>query len=124
MAAARRRVHGLYDGVFRKINTDKRGKLLAAAKRRAKNFGVSFNLTIGDISIPTLCPVLGFAMGFDGPREHMPTLDRVIPSLGYIKGNVAVISMRANRLKNDATIQELEAIRAYVSRETTMEKAA
>lgn len=84
MTVARQRIHGLYDGVLRKTNTDKRGKLLAAAKRRAKNFGVPFNLAVDDILIPACCPVLGIPMQFDGPREQMPTLDRIIPSFGYM----------------------------------------
>jgi hypothetical protein len=36
-----------------------------------------------------------------------PTLDRIDNSKGYIVGNVWVISMRANRLKSDATVDEL-----------------
>ncbi len=120
MAAARQRVHGLYNGVLRKTNTDKRGKLLASAKRRAKNFDIQFDLKISDIDIPARCPVLGFPMSFDGPREYMPTLDRIIPALGYVVGNVAVISMRANRLKSDAALHELEAVSAYIKRNTKL----
>ena len=39
-----------------------------------------------------------------------PSLDRIIPSLGYVKGNIRVISFRANTLKNNATLSELELI--------------
>lgn len=46
----------------------------------------------------------------------MPTLDRVIPSLGYVRGNVQVISMRANRLKQDASLDEVLAIADYIRR--------
>jgi hypothetical protein len=34
-------------------------------------------------------------------------LDRLIPELGYVKGNIAVVSTRANTLKRDATPEEL-----------------
>lgn len=41
-------------------------------------------------------------------------MDRVIPELGYVKGNVEIISYRANRLKNDATYHELRAISLWL----------
>lgn len=49
-----------------------------------------------------------------GPAPDSPSLDRVIPELGYVPGNVIVISWRANNLKRDATIEELEAVIAYM----------
>lgn len=45
-----------------------------------------------------------------GPRDGSPTLDRIVPDKGYVRENVWVISGRANRIKNDATIEELELI--------------
>lgn len=44
----------------------------------------------------------------DRKDESAAELDRLVPALGYVKGNVAFISRRINRLKNDATLQELE----------------
>ena len=41
-------------------------------------------------------------------KDNSPSIDRKIPSLGYMKGNIWVISYRANRIKNDATVEELE----------------
>lgn len=43
-------------------------------------------------------------------RPASPSLDKIIPSLGYVPGNVRIISARANLLKNDATVDELRAI--------------
>ncbi len=43
-----------------------------------------------------------------------PTLDRIIPSRGYVRGNIAVISFRANFLKRDATLDELRKIIRYI----------
>ena len=37
-----------------------------------------------------------------------PTIDKLIPSLGYTKGNVWIVSRRANMIKSDATLEELE----------------
>ncbi len=94
--------------------------LLVAARKRAKEAGVPFNLKHADIVIPSVCPVLGIPLLFKDPtRVASITLDRVIPELGYVRGNVCVISGKANRIKNDATLAELEAVVRYVRRETS-----
>ena len=41
-------------------------------------------------------------------RLSSPSLDKVIPSLGYVKGNIWVISYRANTIKNNCTFEEIE----------------
>lgn len=97
--------------------------LVAAAKQRAKLFGLPFDLTESDIEVPETCPVLGIKLvrtpGAKGRANHAaPSLDKVIPELGYIKGNVQVISNRANHLKSDATLEELELVVAYIKRAT------
>jgi len=48
---------------------------------------------------------------FKGEKKHTPnspTLDRLVPELGYVKGNIRVISYKANAMKSDASIQEIE----------------
>jgi transposase-like protein len=86
--------------------------LLRHARSRAKRKGIVFDLREEDITVPLNCPVLGIPLcagdGKFGPSS--PTLDRHDPVKGYVRGNVAVISFRANLLKNDATIEELEAV--------------
>lgn len=76
-----------------------------------------FSLTLGEVTIPDRCPVLGIPLvqkrGRQGPGPNSPTLDRIIPELGYVPGNVVVISNRANRLKSDATIGELIALASF-----------
>jgi hypothetical protein len=89
------------DNWDRKRGWDARSSMLSRAKYRAKQKGLDFNITKEDIVIPDICPLLGTPM-------KSPSLDRIIPEKGYIKGNVWVISNRANTLKNDATLQELE----------------
>lgn len=42
--------------------------------------------------------------------KNDPSVDRIIPELGYTKGNVRVISNRANLLKNNASIEEIELV--------------
>lgn len=68
--------------------------------------GVPFNLVPGDVEIPDTCPILNLPM-VAGTR-HAPSLDRIVPELGYVKGNVQVISRKANVMKNDATMEELK----------------
>lgn len=84
-------------------------KMVRAAKARAAKAGVPFSITADDITIPQLCPVLSIPLivGATQASDNSPSLDRVIPLLGYVPGNVLVISNRANRIKNNATIQEL-----------------
>lgn len=94
--------------------------LLAAAKRRALKAGVPFRITEGDITIPTLCPILGIPLAHNWharyPSDNSPTLDRIDPVMGYVLGNIQVISARANRIKSDASPEELARIAEYVCR--------
>ena len=91
--------------------------MLSNAKGRASRDGIPFALTIADIVIPTHCPILGLplypATGSRGGGDHSPSLDRIEPARGYVPGNIIVISNRANRLKSDATIEELRAIASF-----------
>ena len=87
-----------------------------SCKKRAKKRDLPFDLTIEDLEVPEKCPILGLELkaGNDSSREISPSLDRIVPELGYVKGNIRVISLRANRLKSDASIEELEAILKYM----------
>lgn len=73
------------------------------ARNRARVKGREFSIEVSDIVIPDICPVLGLPM-------VQPSIDRVDSALGYVKGNIRVISLRANMLKNNATEEEIEAI--------------
>jgi len=82
--------------------------LLSTAKQRAKKKGIEFDLTVDDIVVPTHCPILGLLLDqSDGKRaDDISTIDRLDPSIGYVRGNVFVISDRANRIKNNGTFEE------------------
>ena len=91
-------------------------KMLERAKGRAAQKNLPFNITLDDFELPATCPVLGteILLGTDAnTRDQAPSLDRVIPALGYVKGNVLVISARANRIKNDATVLELRRVAEF-----------
>ncbi len=79
--------------------------LLRQVKLRAKKSNIPFDLTIDDIVIPKRCPVLGIVLkrGEGHSCDNSPTVDRVDAKGGYIKGNVAIISRKANSLKGFAT---------------------
>ncbi len=91
------------------------------AKRRAKALGLPFDLDHETIYQPEFCPVLGIRLNYKGgdghPVANTPSLDRLHPDLGYTKANVRVISFRANTIKNDATIEDIEKVLAYMRRE-------
>ena len=96
----------------RKRGWDDRTQMLSRAKYRAKQRGHEFTITKDDIVIPDKCPLLGIPLIKNKTiqKGNSPSLDRKDPTKGYIKGNVWVISNRANTLKNDATIQELKTL--------------
>lgn len=95
---------------------DPRKALLRGARKRAENKFLEFDLTVDDVPIPSVCPVLGVPMSIGRGVYHAgsPTLDRLDNSKGYVKGNVRVISFRANSLKSDATVEELQAVLRYM----------
>ncbi len=86
-------------------------KMLSRAKQRAKEKGHEFNLELSDIVIPSHCPVLGIELichkGRPGGNPESPALDRIDNTKGYVKGNVMVVSHRANMMKVDASPEEL-----------------
>lgn len=78
-------------------------RLFYRAKKRAKDKRLPFDITVKDITVPEFCPVLKTPM-------DVPSLDRIIPTNGYVKGNIRVISNRANMLKNNATAEEIRLV--------------
>jgi hypothetical protein len=93
---------------------------LSQAKRRAIKDGREFDITLEDLlPLPTVCPVFGTVLNYTGTQargfvDNSPSIDRIDSSKGYIKGNVQIISWRANRVKSDASIEELEAVIKYM----------
>lgn len=90
------------------------GKLLTSAKRRAKDKNLNFDIDLDYLELIATdeCPVFKtpFVWGrYQGRSKmaHKPSLDRIIPELGYVKHNVVFISLRANSIKNNATEREL-----------------
>jgi len=111
---------------------DKRKRfLLTRIKSKCKKYNLPFDLTLDDIVIPEVCPVLGIPLKFGVKRQDMyrqkyddttldsPSVGRIIPELGYVKGNIVIVSFRANNIKNNATIDELDKIATFYKRLTS-----
>jgi hypothetical protein len=94
--------------------------MLHSARARAQKKDLPFNLELDDIVIPDVCPVLGIPLEPGTRKIHWnaPTLDRIHLDQGYVKGNIVVISWRANFIRSNATLDELEKVLAY-SKEIT-----
>jgi hypothetical protein len=109
-------VHNKAASTLRRNNPIKH--LLYAAKQRATKAGLPFDLVEEDIIIPKTCPVLGIPLVFNNSTtsDNSPSLDRIFPELGYISGNVRLISFKANRIKTNATVNEMEKVLKYMQR--------
>ena len=83
--------------------------MLSSARSRARSKNLDFNIDVSDIELPEVCPLLGIPLSINASnKEFSYSLDRIDSSKGYVRGNVWVISDRANRLKNNATLEELD----------------
>ncbi len=82
--------------------------LWSHAKARAKHSGLDFTLELSDVYIPAVCPLLDIPLKRDRQitSPDSPSLDRIDPTKGYVKGNVWVISHKANTMKSDGSLTE------------------
>lgn len=97
------------------MSKEERLKLMVKrAQDRAKLKNVKFDISWKDVKYVTVCPILEIPLNWgettnEGGRNiDTPSLDRIIPELGYIKGNVRIISNLANMMKNSANRKQLE----------------
>lgn len=69
----------------------------------AKKRGIAFSLTVEDLETPRVCPITGWAIQYDNRsiQRDSPSVDRKIPMLGYVPGNVRIISQWANTLRGN-----------------------
>lgn len=106
--------------MYKWVEKNREKSILLNTERRAKEEGLPFNLSLEDIQIPKKCPILGVKLDLSYKRnqcidrELRPSVDRIIPELGYIKGNIRIISSKANRKKQDSNIRELQKIIKYI----------
>ena len=82
--------------------------LHSRARQRAARRGLPFDLDVNDVVVPSICPALGVPLVIGEMRSpYSPSLDRIRPALGYVRGNTRVISDKANRLKGALDIEGL-----------------
>lgn len=85
---------------------------------RSRKKGLPYDKDLSNLPLPDVCPVLGLKLqyveGRGGPAADSPSLDRIVPALGYVRSNLRVISRRANSLKSDSAIDELKRVIAYM----------
>lgn len=100
----------------RVYSRDRRRILINAAKKRSKDYGLEFNLDLNDIVLPEKCPILGIKLQFNTgkAKDNSYSIDRIDNNKGYIKGNIQIISFKANTIKSNANFQELELVYLYM----------
>jgi hypothetical protein len=81
--------------------------IFSRAKTRAKERNLEFDIEISDITIPEKCPVFGTKFEI-GNHKTCASIDRINANLGYVKGNIQIISNKANMIKGDASLEEIE----------------
>lgn len=89
---------------------DPRKVILNHARQRAKKKGLEFNIDLSDIIIPENCPLLKIPLYVNDKKvgPNSPSLDRIDANKGYIKGNIMIISYKANTAKGNLSLLELE----------------
>lgn len=96
---------------------EKKVYLFRRKNHNAKRKGIPFNLKFEDIIWPTHCPVLNIKLDYNVKKHwgyNSPSFDRHYPHKGYTKGNVYIISARANSLKNNGSFAEIKALYLYM----------
>lgn len=94
---------------------DSKMSLYRTARQRAKTKGIPFSIEFTDLVFPEVCPILGIKLTSyagsknkqAGGRNDSFSIDRIIPELGYVEGNIQIISHRANAMKSDASKEDL-----------------
>ena len=102
-----------YSKAYRERNPHK--AKLTALRIRAEKLGLPFDLDEQwlEENCPAVCPVLGLPL--DGKsRDTTLSFDRLVPEQGYTKDNCVPMSMKANRLKSNASLEDLERIVAFL----------
>jgi len=102
-------------------------QIFYTTKKRALKKGIPFTLTREDYkklyeNIPKICPVLGIKMNHSEigttkyQTDNSPSIDKIIPSKGYVKENVMIISALANRIKTDATVDQIKKVYEFLKK--------
>lgn len=81
---------------------------LRTTKANSRKLGLPFDLLPEEIEVPEYCPYLNIKLEWGkGIQDGTPSIDRIVPSDGYVKTNIQIISHLANAMKNKATVEQM-----------------
>lgn len=95
-------------------------RMWGKSRKRAREAGIEFNITPQDIErvFPDACPIFQVPLSYGkGISDGLPSLDRIDSSLGYLPGNIRVISWRANYIKGNMSPEQIERMYRYIKGE-------
>lgn len=98
-------------------------RLWAGAKSRATKGNYPFSISQEDVKELVFdleyCPALGIKINWQASKleDNSPTLDKIVPELGYVKNNIAVISNKANKIKTNASINEIGKVYCWLTKQ-------
>ena len=94
----------------------KQRNMFRYAKERANKQELPFSITVNDVETPSSCPVFGIKLCYTNSitKANSPSLDRIIPILGYTKENIVTISHRANTLKSNGSLENFKCLVKYL----------
>ena len=92
-----------------KLKSNPRGKICVNAANNAKKNGCNFDIISEDIILVKRCPILDIELDYNNNKicDNSPSIDKIIPSLGYVENNIQIISVLANKMKSNATPEQL-----------------
>lgn len=94
-----------------RIESTRLQRSFSHARKRARETGQEFNISLESLPVPELCPVFGTPI----KRPSLMLLDR---SRGYTRDNVRVVSWRAHQLKANGSLSELAQLVCFLTRAT------
>ena len=98
------------------------GHVLCTLRDKSVKNNIPFDITKQDLidmqNKSDTCPCCfePFDFNLNGKNPHSPSVDRVIPELGYVPGNVEMICYECNRRKNSSSIEQIERIIRYMKK--------
>jgi hypothetical protein len=92
-----------------RLMSNPRGKICSNASSNAKKNNCLFSIVSEDIILVKNCPILGIPLEYNNNKmsDNSPSIDKINPRLGYVVGNIQIISMLANKMKSSATPEQL-----------------
>lgn len=101
---------------YQNLEHRKRG-IVSRVKAQAKMKGIPFEIDVFDVEWNEVCPILGITLDYfvsGGRKANSVSLDRIDPTIGYVKGNVSTISVRANSIKSNLILSQARKLVEYI----------